>query len=175
LLTNFIGKLAGSAFNSLLYGGGAADMGQAGIFNGSGMAPGPTSFAEEVARGGAFDEGRLLKMAKGAIVSRPTIFPMANGAGLMGEDGPEAVMPLTRTRSGDLGVRASGGGGGIVVNIINNNGSQVSTQEKENPAGGIQLDVMIDQAVAKKLTQANSYSNKAMKQNFGTRETLVAR
>ncbi len=47
--------------------------------------------------------------AAGGIVSGPTVFKMANGAGLMGEAGPEAIMPLTRI-GGKLGVRAAGGG-----------------------------------------------------------------
>lgn len=40
------------------------------------------------------------------IVDRPTIFPFARGIGLMGEAGSEAIMPLTRTKGGDLGVKA---------------------------------------------------------------------
>jgi hypothetical protein len=58
--------------------------------------------------------------ARGGIVDRPTIFPMAHGMGLMGEAGPEAVMPLTRTAGGELGVKAEGNGGGethITMNI----------------------------------------------------------
>ena len=45
------------------------------------------------------------------VVSSPTLFPFAHGTGLMGEAGPEAIMPLKRDASGRLGVRASGGGG----------------------------------------------------------------
>ena len=50
------------------------------------------------------------------IVSKPTLFPMANGAGLMGEAGPEAIMPLSRGKNGKLGVQG-GGGGGTTINI----------------------------------------------------------
>ena len=42
---------------------------------------------------------------------------MAGGAGLMGEAGPEAIMPLTRGPDGTLGVRSSGGGSTVVMNI----------------------------------------------------------
>ena len=54
------------------------------------------------------------------VVSSPTLFPFAAGGvpnwGLMGEAGREAIMPLTRTSNGDLGVRvASGGGGGPIA------------------------------------------------------------
>ncbi len=61
------------------------------------------------ANGNAFANGRVQAFASGGIVNSPTVFPMANGAGLMGEAGPEAIMPLTRI-GGKLGVRAAGGG-----------------------------------------------------------------
>jgi phage-related minor tail protein len=72
------------------------------------------------ADGAAFQGGRVIPFANGGIVDRPTIFPMAHGMGLMGEAGPEAVMPLTRTAGGELGVKAEGNGGGgthITMNI----------------------------------------------------------
>lgn len=91
----------------------------------------------------------------------------------MGEAGPEAVMPLTRLPGGDLGVK-SGGGNNIKINIINNNGSDVSTQQSET-SQGLQIDVMIDQAVAKKMGQAGSSSNRVLRQTFGAREGLIQR
>ncbi|MEM6487341.1 MAG: phage tail tape measure protein [Pseudomonadota bacterium] len=71
------------------------------------------------AGGGAFSAGRVRAFARGGVVDGPTLFPMRRGMGLMGEAGPEAVMPLTRGPDGRLGVRAEGGGGArsIVVNI----------------------------------------------------------
>lgn len=48
----------------------------------------------------------LWPMARGGIVSQPTVFPMARGWGLMGEAGHEAVMPLQKTPSGELRVYA---------------------------------------------------------------------
>ena len=72
------------------------------------------------ADGGVFSGGSVVPFARGGIVDRPTIFPMAHGMGLMGEAGPEAVMPLTRTAGGELGVKAEGNGGGethITMNI----------------------------------------------------------
>ena len=70
------------------------------------------------AKGAAFDRGQVTAFASGGVVTRPTLFPMANGAGLMGEAGPEAVMPLKRTSSGRLGVEMTGGGGVTVVNNL---------------------------------------------------------
>ena len=67
------------------------------------------------ANGGAFSNGRLTAFASGGVVTGPTVFPMANGAGLMGEAGPEAIMPLTRMRNGKLGVASGGGAAQQVV------------------------------------------------------------
>lgn len=61
------------------------------------------------AKGGVFTQGRVTPFAKGGVVSQATHFPMANGTGLMGEAGPEAIMPLARGPNGALGVRAAGG------------------------------------------------------------------
>ncbi len=60
--------------------------------------------------GASFSQGRVMPFAKGGVVSGPVSFPMRGGSGLMGEAGPEAVMPLTRGSDGKLGVRSDGGG-----------------------------------------------------------------
>ncbi|MFD1912132.1 phage tail tape measure protein [Halodurantibacterium flavum] len=70
------------------------------------------------ADGGAFTQGRVMPFAKGGIVSGPVMFPMRGGRGLMGEAGPEAIMPLTRGADGKLGVQAQGGG--RPVNVVMN-------------------------------------------------------
>jgi TP901 family phage tail tape measure protein/lambda family phage tail tape measure protein len=68
------------------------------------------------AKGGVFDMGQVVRRyGLGGVVDRPTIFPMAKGAGLMGEAGPEAIMPLVRGPNGSLGVMAHGGGGNNIV------------------------------------------------------------
>lgn len=69
------------------------------------------------AQGGAFSAGRVRAFARGGIVDGPMLFPMHGGAGLMGEAGPEAIMPLTRGPDGRLGVRAEGRGAGPVVTV----------------------------------------------------------
>lgn len=69
------------------------------------------------AAGGAFSQGKVMPFAKGGIVGGPTSFPMRGGRGLMGEAGPEAIMPLARGPDGRLGVQA---GGGRSVNVVMN-------------------------------------------------------
>ncbi len=70
------------------------------------------------ADGGSFSQGRVMPFASGGVISGPTAFPMRGGTGLMGEAGPEAIMPLARGPDGKLGVRNSGGG--RAVNVVMN-------------------------------------------------------
>lgn len=91
------------------------------------------------ANGGAWSGGVQMFADGGAftnsIVSKPTAFGMANGkTGVMGEAGEEAIMPLTRTSSGKLGVMAMGGGaaGGTQINVevhIDGDGNASSTAD----------------------------------------------
>lgn len=91
------------------------------------------------ALGGAF-EGGIKKFASGGIVTSPTNFGMASGqTGLMGEAGPEAIMPLTRTANGSLGVAvtngASSGGASAPISI----GSvQITVQSNGTDSGAAQ-------------------------------------
>lgn len=88
-----------------------------------------------------------------SIVSSPTLFKFADGAsmetGLMGEAGPEAIMPLTRGPGGRLGVDASGAGGGdVIVSVsVDASGSKVQGDE----AQGAQLGRVIGAAVQQEL------------------------
>ena len=71
----------------------------------------------EFAANGAIFSGGIAKFATGGIVNGPTLFPFADGGamqmGLMGEAGPEAILPLQRGADGALGVRAAMGGNGM--------------------------------------------------------------
>lgn len=79
--------------------------------------------------GAAFKNGKVIPFARGGVVNKPTVFPMANGAGLMGEAGAEAIMPLTR-KNGKLGVEATNTG--AVVNIYNQSGANVEAQKRDD-------------------------------------------
>ncbi len=70
-------------------------------------------------KGSAFSQGRVMPFAQGGIVSGPVQFPMRGGRGLMGEAGPEAVMPLARGPDGRLGVQAGGGSDRAVTVVMN--------------------------------------------------------
>ena len=122
---SLLGGLLGGIFGGVFGGGGGALGPQ---FTGTGaeglLASG--SFA----KGGAFAGGRsITAFARGGaltnrILRRPTLFPLAGGLGLAGEAGPEAILPLARMTSGELGVKAamvrlpeaSSAGGPVVIN-----------------------------------------------------------
>lgn len=66
-------------------------------------------------KGGAFAQGRVMPFAKGGVVAQATAFPMRGATGLMGEAGPEAIMPLSRGADGRLGVQAAGSARPVTV------------------------------------------------------------
>tara|TARA_R100000655_G_scaffold109700_1_gene165039 strand:- start:1336 stop:3396 length:2061 start_codon:yes stop_codon:yes gene_type:complete len=64
------------------------------------------SFAAN-AKGNVYGSNGIVPFAYGGVVNSPTLFPFKNGTGLMGEAGPEAIMPLKRGSDGRLGVEAA--------------------------------------------------------------------
>lgn len=133
------------------------------------------------ARGNAFAYGNVIPFARGGaftdqIVRHPTTFPFARGTGLMGEAGPEAVMPLRRDSQGRLGVAAAGGGAPqFNMQVVNNAGAEVKTEKRENDTGGLDIVMMIDQAVAESVSKPGSATNQALRTNFGARQQLTRR
>lgn len=126
------------------------------------------NFMGGLAKGGVVDQSGITPFASGGIVTRPTLFAMANGMGLMGEAGPEAVMPLTRGPDGKLGV-ASRGGGNVQVIIENHTDAQPTTQQSQDGNGNSIIKVIIDQAVSKVNDNIarNGSTAKIMQQAFG--------
>ena len=69
------------------------------------------------AKGNAFGSGGVKMFANGGVVDSPTLFGYGGGkTGMMGEAGPEAILPLKRNSQGRLGVEVSSGGQSVVVN-----------------------------------------------------------
>lgn len=103
----------------------------AGMFGSGGNVPSSASYASldllASKAGNIFDKGDVVPFAKGgipSIVSTPTYFPMKNGGtGLMGEAGPEAIMPLARDPGGELAVRMVGDRGDVTLLPITRDGS----------------------------------------------------
>jgi tape measure domain-containing protein len=87
------------------------------------------------ANGNVFAQNGIVPFANGGIVDRPMMFPFAKGIGLMGEAGPEAIMPLKRGADGKLGV--AGGSGGTTVNVsVDASGSSVQGDKGQSAALG---------------------------------------
>lgn len=83
------------------------------------------------AKGNVFSGGDVVPFASGGIVSGPTVFPMRGGkTGLMGEAGPEAIMPLGRNSRGELGVKG-GGGTTVVFNITTPDAQSFRKSQKQ--------------------------------------------
>lgn len=99
------------------------------------------NWAAAQADGGAWANG-VQFFANGAaftnsIVSRPTAFGMAGGrTGIMGEAGPEAILPLARGADGSLGVRSVGGGGGTALQV----NAPVAVTVEDRSSEGMELD-----------------------------------
>lgn len=90
------------------------------------------------AHGNVYGQSGITPFASGGIVNKPTLFPFANGIGLMGEAGAEAIMPLKRTSSGDLGVQAEGGGTTNITMNINAVDSQSFIQMLRNNKAAVE-------------------------------------
>ncbi|MEL7303289.1 MAG: phage tail tape measure protein [Pseudomonadota bacterium] len=98
------------------------------------------------ANGGVVQNSMPVPFAHGGLVTQPTLFPMAAGrTGLMGEAGPEAIMPLARGADGRLGVRAGGASAGGGFNVTFN----VSTPDAESfRRSETQVAAMLNRAVS---------------------------
>lgn len=120
MLQRMIAEAAAAQIARELFGG-LTDGGKTG---GNGLAGEALSWIGTLfasANGNAFSNGAGLSAYSGTIVSTPTVFPFAKGMGLMGEAGPEAILPLKRGANGKLGVAGGGGGNNITVHVNGGN------------------------------------------------------
>ncbi|UZP67709.1 phage tail tape measure protein [Desulfovibrio mangrovi] len=131
------------AVNPLLGGISGAVSGGGGGF--LGMLGGLFSFN---ALGGVYS-GPGISAYSGKVVDSPTVFPFAKGIGLMGEAGAEAIMPLTRTPDGSLGVQAVGGAAAapqieIVINNDSGVRSRVASQQTSFDGGRMVTRIVVE-------------------------------
>ena len=144
LLVNLFGGLFGGGGGSLA----TASVGVGGLY----------------ASGGVFGPAGVTAFARGGVVSEPTVFPFRQGIGLMGEAGEEAIMPLRRDRSGNLGVIAGGSASGaqpnVYVNVVTPPGHTADVKQSQT-AGGTGIDVVIERVVTEKLSNPNSAIRRA--------------
>lgn len=150
LLKMTVGRAVAMAFNSAFSAffpsGTNASIGDIQALGGGG---GPIN--SPFAHGGAFNNGNVVPFRRGGVFNKRTMFSFAKGIGELAEAGrAEAILPLEKLSGGDLGVRASGAGGATVevnVDVHNSTDSAVSVQKQRNSSGGVDLKVMVHQAV----------------------------
>ncbi|MHB2265656.1 tape measure protein [Aliihoeflea sp. PC F10.4] len=156
-------------------GGGGGWLGSlfGGIFGGGrgGFPAAPAPITGLWANGGVFESLRPTPFAMGgaftnSIVNQPTLFPFADGVGMMGEAGPEAIMPLRRGPDGRLGVSAANSNGlapsrvQVEVEVFVNDDGTLGAIART--AGGEAADVKVRQGLeAYDKARSNRYANGA--------------
>lgn len=195
----FAQQVISSLFSSIggMFGGGSSFFGAGSgtsiatsSSNVNGLAGSIASF--QMATGGVVSGGNISGFS-GSIVSSPTVFSysslpkFASGTGIMGEAGPEAIMPLVRTSSGYLGVRAesegSEAGGGkavdfhqnVSINIVNNSDAVVQAQESQDDEGNMNIDIMIEKSIGDAMRRPGSAPYRALQNNWGGSPALANR
>lgn len=150
------------------------------MFGGGGSPGWSQTGAIARAKGAVFPGGDISKYS-GSVVSSPTFFTgkakaFASGGNVMGEAGPEAILPLERTSSGALGVQAVGGGGSgdVTINVYNQGQPMdAETRTSQDTRGGTSIDVFlkpIKDAVAQDMATNGTMLNKAAKFAVGAND-----
>lgn len=140
-----------------------------------GYVEGKTGETEENAKGGVYGDGGYRAFAKGgaftnSIVDRPTFFKFARGGGfgtgLMGEAGPEAIMPLKRGSDGTLGVSVSGQTGFAIQVVINNySNEKITAEEKTDMDGQRKLEITVGAMINQHISGGKA--DKALGSRYG--------
>lgn len=143
----------------------------------NGSAGGGTSYAAN----GAYFDGSVSQFANGGtftnkLFNSPTAFKFASGGsfklGVMGEAGPEAIVPLARGANGKLGIQASGMGGGsnVVINVIEAPGKGGQQEQRTDSSGTKFIDVFVEQvksAIAGDISRGNGAVPAAISSTYG--------
>lgn len=160
MLVDSIKSLSGSDFMSMFSFGTGAGAGASDGYTPSGAYSSAAAGVQLNAKGGVYDSADLSRFSN-SIVSSPTMFAFAKGAGLMGEAGPEAIMPLKRGSDGSLGVRVAGldkiAGGGQT------GGNQPITQHISVSGNG---DAALTEAVREAARQGAQEGRKLARQDM---------
>jgi len=119
---------------------------------------GPT----EQAKGAAYSGG-VKQFARGGVVGSPTLFGIRGGLGLMGEAGPEGILPLRRDRSGNLGVIASQK---PELKVVVNNHAGVDVTTSAAPDGGLTLDI-VRRAISADIQRGGSSVARSIERTYG--------
>ena len=140
-----------------------------------GYVEGKTGEAQKNAKGGVYGDAGYTAFAKGgaftnSIVDRPTFFKFARGGGfgtgLMGEAGPEAIMPLKRGSDGTLGVSVSGQTGFAIQVVINNYSSEkITAEEKTDMDGQRKLEITVGAMINQHISGGKA--DKALGSRYG--------
>lgn len=166
-----LGGLLGSIGSVFGLGGGG--LGGVNSWGGTPIIP-PTFAAKGLATDGVH------AFAAGGVVDQPTFFKFAAGGafrtGVMGEAGPEAILPLRRGSDGALGVAAAGAGAGpmqLNLQVINNTGNAVTASATQRNGGDIELLLeAVDQGLADRASSGRGAHTAALQQRFGLRPVM---
>lgn len=169
------GSSSGGGFWSSLFSG------IGGLFGGGGGWGANNASAFSLYALGGVPAARGLHSYVNQVVSTPTTFAFAKGAGVMGEAGePEGIFPLTRDRSGRLGVRASWDGqgsqeSGTSIEINNYSGARVEHETTRDSRGRRQEKFVISDAVGDAVATPGGGADRAMRQKYGMRSGGIRR
>jgi phage-related minor tail protein len=114
--------------------------------------------------------------ARGGVVNRTTSFGMRGGGmGIAGEAGPEAILPLTRTSNGNLGVAAQASSSNVQIVINNNSAASISQKETVDSRGNRRVELTVSEMVAGEVKRNGSMMQRSMSNTFGSKPTLISR
>ncbi|MBE5251836.1 phage tail tape measure protein [Mixta mediterraneensis] len=148
-----------------LFGGAAASGAASAASSSNAFSSGAYSNLKLNAKGGVYDSPSLSAYS-GDIYDSPKFFAFAKGAGVFGEAGPEAIMPLTRSSDGSLGVRMVGGGQAASVK----SGDTIIHQTIQVSGNGdAALQRAMEEAARKGATDGAKRARQDMLQDFQTR------
>ena len=162
---------------SSLFGGGVSSFFGGSGLSGFGSISGSTSLGSLSGygffeNGGAFNGGKVIPFAKGDVFDSPSYFPMGKNLGVMGEAGPEAIMPLSRGGDGKLGVKSKP----AIVNVVINNNTKSTTTQKESTdnQGNRIVEIFIDEIdneLASRVNRGSGSLSESLEGTYGLNRT----